>query len=427
MGPAKLIIGMDANEVFTQPHSPLSTSTCSSTGRGECILQWLGNNNITLPLQDISSPTHFPYNTTLRPRRLDYIASRHNTTHSGGVASCRHRASTDHDGVKLTIKLQAGGETKGRPQHGDLASSELRRSWEQHLLQPIPKAQDPHHSIQQAAKAITRPGRTTTKYLESTALKQLRRQAQQATPGEPAKTAWKQVKKAKEAERKQWLRQKAQEASQLSWGAFRSLQQHKQRKQGWQLPLLDPGDWETRLRTHFRGIFNKIPTPEVERGMQHIRRGLEQLCKRTPWRPFSPGEVSIAVSRWSKNKSCGPDGISHEAVQAMLQHPQWESIILSELNDMLYKGAIHSTVGKGLTVLLPKISEPTQWGDCRPITLSSTMLKLLAQLLLGRGNPTAARGETTVVTHRKTGSGTPRDTSESRQDGKKIGAFPPGF
>ena len=143
---------------------------------------------------------------------------------------------------------------------------------EQHLLQPTPKAQDPHHSIQQAAKAITRPGRTTTKYSESTALKHLRRVAQQATPGEPAKKAWKQVKKAKEAERKQWLRLKAQEASQLSWGAFRSLQQHKQRKQGWQLPLLDPGDWETQLRKHFRGIFIQIPTIEVEKGMQQIRR-----------------------------------------------------------------------------------------------------------------------------------------------------------
>ena len=37
---------------------------------------------------------------------------------------------------------------------------------------------------------------------------------------------------------------------------------------------------------------------------------------------------------------------------------------------MLYKGAIHSSIGKGLTVLLPKIAEPQQWGDCRPITLS---------------------------------------------------------
>ena len=59
---------------------------------------------------------------------------------------------------------------------------------------------------------------------------------------------------------------------------------------------------------------------------------------------------------------------------------------------MLYKGAIHSTVGRGLTVLLPKISEPTQWGDCRPITLSSTMLKLLAQLLLGRGGTQLQQG-----------------------------------
>ena len=126
--------------------------------------------------------------------------------------------------------------------------------------------------------------------------------------------------------------------------------------------------------------------------MQHIRKALERLCKLTPWRPFEPGEVAVAVSRWAKNKSCGPDGISHEAMTAMLQHPQWESIILSELNDMLYKGAIHSSVGKGLTVLLPKIAEPQQWGDCRPITLSSTMLKLLAQLLLGRAGTRIQQG-----------------------------------
>ena len=44
------------------------------------------------------------------------------------------------------------------------------------------------------------------------------------------------------------------------WEPFRSVQQHKQRKQGWQLPLLDPGDWEAQLRKHFRGIFNKSPS-----------------------------------------------------------------------------------------------------------------------------------------------------------------------
>ena len=382
---------MDANEVFAQPHAPLSTSARSFTGRGECILQWLSDHNITLPFQDVCSPTHFPYNTTFRPRRLDYIASRHNTTQQGGVTECRHRASTDHDGVQLTIRLPSKGEVRREPMTWGPRKLKNPVTVEQHLLQPAPVAQDPHHSIALTAKAITRPGRTTNKYSESTELKHLRRCAQQASPGD-ARQAWKQVQKVKAAEKKQWLRQKAEEASQLSWAAFRSVQQHKQRKQGWQLPLLDPGDWEAQLRKHFKGIFNKVPTAAVEEGMQQIRRGLEHLCKRTPWRPFTPGEVNAAVARWAKNKSCGQDGISHEAMQAMLQHPQWEHIILSELHDMLYKGVIHSSVGKGLTVLLPKISEPTQWGDCRPITLSSTMLKLLAQLLLSRGRAQLQQG-----------------------------------
>ena len=127
VGPTKLVVGMDANEVFAQPHDPFSTSARSFTGRGECILQWLNDYNITLPLQDISSPTHFPYNTTLRPRRLDYIASRHNTTQQGGVVACRHRASTDHDGVQLRIRLQSKTRPRRNPLHGGHGNSRTQR------------------------------------------------------------------------------------------------------------------------------------------------------------------------------------------------------------------------------------------------------------------------------------------------------------
>ena len=381
LGSDRLVVGMDANEVFTQP---FTSATNSATGRGECVLQWASEHNITFPLQDITTPTHHPYNTRLAPRRLDYVACRSTSHKQGGVVACRHRAATDHDGVKLTLQLDLAKD-RNNPDTSSWGPRRLKTEGavEHALSRPPPRAQDPHLSIANMAKAITTPGRTTLKYRESPELKQLRHKAHQLQGGE-ARQAWKQVKKQKEQEHKQWLRQKAEEASCLSWGAFRSLQHHRQRKQGWQLPLTDPPDWENQLREHFRGIFNKVSAREVQEGMQHIRKALERLCKLTPWRPFEPGEVAVAVSRWAKNKSCGPDGISHEAITAMLQHPQWESIILSELNDMLYKGAIHSSVGKGLTVLLPKIAEPQQWGDCRPITLSSTMLKLLAQLLLGR-------------------------------------------
>ena len=144
-----------------------------------------------------------------------------------------------------------------------------------------PVAQDPHHSIAMAAKAITTPGGTTSKYSESTHLKQLRRHAQQASPGE-ARQAWKQVNKTKAAEKKQWLRQKAEEASQLSWGAFRSVQQHKQRKQGWQLPLLDPGDCGRRNYASTSGGSSTESQPQWSKGGCSKFEKVSNTCANAP-------------------------------------------------------------------------------------------------------------------------------------------------
>ena len=54
------------------------------------------------------------------------------------------------------------------------------------------------------------------------------------------------------------------------------------------------------------------------------------------------------------------------------------------LNEALYTGDLPAAVEKGLTVLLPKEASPQTWGETRPITLSSTILKAIAQLLLRR-------------------------------------------
>ncbi|CAE7824191.1 unnamed protein product [Symbiodinium sp. CCMP2592] len=68
-----------------------------------------------------------------------------------------------------------------------------------------------------------------------------------------------------------------------------------------------------------------------------------------------------------------------------MQEPRWEGRILHMMNDFLYKGTIPEEVLRGVTVLLPKtISDPESWGDTRPITLSSSILKWFSQLLLLR-------------------------------------------
>ena len=52
-------LGMDANETFrARGHQPLAI-----TGRGEALLQWLAEQRLRMPPQDLERPTHFPYNT----------------------------------------------------------------------------------------------------------------------------------------------------------------------------------------------------------------------------------------------------------------------------------------------------------------------------------------------------------------------------
>ena len=84
-------------------------------------------------------------------------------------------------------------------------------------------------------------------------------------------------------------------------------------------------------------------------------------------------------------KSTGPDGISLEALQAMMQDESWESRIRYMLDDFLYKGTLPPPVLAGVTVLLPKTAGPRQaWGGH---TSHYAFLghPQVAQLLLVRG------------------------------------------
>ncbi|CAE7721169.1 unnamed protein product [Symbiodinium sp. CCMP2592] len=92
-------------------------------------------------------------------------------------------------------------------------------------------------------------------------------------------------------------------------------------------------------------------------------------CKLTTWHPFQRQELEHTLATWAKNKSTGPDGISHEAAKALLADPYWGDKILYTLNAIFYVAKVSESVDRDITVLLPKIPQPLQWGDTRPITL----------------------------------------------------------
>ena len=96
------IIGADWNETF------ITTSQTATTARGEVILDWLSQQNQHMPPQQDDAPSYHPYNTQLRPRRLDYIStSRKVLQHTAPIPGSREYALSDHDAVYHSSPAEA--------------------------------------------------------------------------------------------------------------------------------------------------------------------------------------------------------------------------------------------------------------------------------------------------------------------------------
>ena len=379
MRKAKMVLGFDAKESFTDPDEQ---GWRAHTGRGEVILEFLSRQGVQFPKQQLDLPSYHPYNTAQRSRRLDYIVHRGGRIDEGGVhQESRHMAKSDHDlvwGQLTTIPPP-------RPSKPTWGSRRFSKKFSPTVEASKPPTQtDTHTAISQRALRITKPGRPSERFTESPTLKEMRRRAHLAV-GAAARTLWKQVAKQRKQEQRTWYGGLVADASKAHWGAYRSLQQLHARL-GWEHQLLDDPDWKQRLVDHFGGIFAKAPGMRSRRQLADTRQALTRLCKHTAWQPFTEEELVGATRTWKNNKATGPDGVTHELLRLLMQEDEWKTRIIHMLNDFLYKGALPEAVQQGATILLPKTEgDPPTWGDTRPITLSSAILKWFSQLLLLRG------------------------------------------
>ena len=379
----KLLLGFDANETFLQPGGLLELETLSCSGRGEQILTWCTEQGIMLPPQDCDSPSHFPYNPDLAPRRIDYVASRNLPVDHATVGCYRDRARSDHEPILASAMLPTPPGPKGKV---IWCARQLKADCHQVLASASLAYADDHHAIAAIAKLITEPVHRSMKFQESTDLKCLRKAAKGANPGPEARNAWKQVSKALQRERREWQRKLSDQAGAMQWNAYRAIKQ-KASRTNWAEHLLDKDDWEGDLRKHMTSIFAKRQADTTSQAMQGMREACSRMCKSRPWRPFSEAEMRITMSKWKKHKATGTDGVALEALQLLFEDPKWRPRIAELLNDSLYRGEMPPWVTEGASVLLPKTSIPQGWSDTRPITLSSAVLKWIAQLLLLRGTP----------------------------------------
>ena len=377
------ILGWDANETLTaaEPDNNLT----SHSARGEYILNWIQDHHLQAPSQQLALPTHFPYNQRMQPRRLDYVLVKNLEGYDGEVLQHRDLACSDHEPVSLRLPPRTRQRT-GKPLERPWGVRRMKRSdvVEDILAKNAPPQQgDPLTHIATIAVALTEPGRALPKFTETSDLKQARREALLHPPGLERRAMWKAIDREHTRQLRQWRGEMHSRAACGFWSGKRALEQRTQDR-SWELNLTDHEDWRDKLTKHFQGIFQRQQRATVDRGMTLIYHKLSLACKSSTWRPFQPQELRALRKRWKNGKSCGIDMISHEALKTLAMDERWQPKLLELFNDMLYTCRIPESIERGITILLAKAKSVKDWGDTRPITLSSTLLKSFSQLILGR-------------------------------------------
>ena len=350
----KVILGMDANETFLQPGDLLGDTTLSCTGRGEQILQWILEQDLAMPEQEMEMPSYFPYNTALSARRLDYVAVKGVPVTKLSVGSFRDRARSDHEPI---IGEAVFSFERGPKREVVWCARELVPGCEAMLDSMIAAQSDLHSLLAHAAKSITRPANRSSKFRESAELKKLRHAAKLAQKGEPSRTAWKSVARTLQQERRLWKQRLAERAGQQDWHALRSLK-HKDANSNWAAKLLDDPSWAEKLQEHMTTIFCRAPPHQTRSAMQLLHEETERLCKLVPWRPFTESEMRITMAKWKNHKATGPDGIALEALRLMFDHPRWQPVIAELLNDSLYRGKLPPMPRQGRRSFCPNACSP---------------------------------------------------------------------
>ena len=132
-----------------------------------------------------------------------------------------------------------------------------------------------------------------------------------------------------------------------------------------------------------KGIFAK---PQPDGGSRDFAEGVKP----------QHGDPSLKQN-FSRRPTHGPTTRARDRMGFLTKPPEhyWHGgRVLYVLNDLLYTANIPSSIDRGIAVLLPKVPAPLEWGETRPITPSSTMLKWAAQLLMGRGGHQIRHGAT---------------------------------
>ncbi|CAE7549785.1 jockey\pol [Symbiodinium natans] len=377
----RIICGGDFNETLVMGDGDGVFG--GTTARGELVASFLQELGLRAAEENWTEPTYHPYNRAMQSRRLDYIFVKGVIVVAAGVATgSRHEISSDHDAVELQlVQLPHNADHRPRrlrtgvPVQPDKAKELLRKRQPPRVGEGFLLG-----AVAELSQRLIAP-KSSKRFQESQHLIRLRHAAQQARGG-AARTLWKEVHSVRKSEKRKWLKHLTFWATRGDWGAWKKLFGMGPRTL-WEPALIQRYvDWPTSMTEHMEAIFFRDSQAENEEARDETRLQLAMLPGE--YHAFSMEEVHSVMAKWKSGRAAGPDGITYEALRIILKDDAWGAFVLEELNEFLKLGFTTSDLYSTSTFMLAKKREPREWGDLRPITLSSALLKLLSQLTLKR-------------------------------------------
>ena len=156
----------------------------------------------------------------------------------------------------------------------------------------------------------------------------------------------------------------------------------------------DPKSINQHWYEYFRDLFSPLDNycfdnsleVEVNTKLMRINNSIEHSISSTPYEPITIREVSLAIDKSSRNKSCGIDELYYEH---FIYSGYTVRLLLVKLFDSMLRFSYTPTILKKgeITVLYKGNGKPrNDPKSYRAITLSSVLLKLYESVLLSRND-----------------------------------------
>jgi hypothetical protein len=133
---------------------------------------------------------------------------------------------------------------------------------------------------------------------------------------------------------------------------------------------------------YFTSLFTSEQTDQVDTCLEHIDKRVTAEMNADLLQPFTEMEVGTAIHQMAPMKAPGPDGFDVYFFQqnwAIVEKEVCKAELFS-----LNSGVINKELNSTYIALIPKIKNPTNVTDFRPISLCNVLYKIISKVLANR-------------------------------------------